>query len=78
MTLEVPTIVILITLEVPTIVILVTLENIYSTGITYDRQNIFIVQDTGAIIELCQTIFFILIQFSHILIYSILYIEIGW
>jgi len=37
-----PTIVILMTLEVSFIL----LENIYSTGITYDRQNIFIVQAT--------------------------------
>ncbi len=53
-----PTIVILMTLEALTIVILTTLdesfmllENIYSTAsltiVTYDHQNIFIVQATG-------------------------------
>jgi hypothetical protein len=39
-----PRMVTLMTLEVPVIIILATLENIYSTGITYDRQNILIVQ----------------------------------
>jgi hypothetical protein len=53
-----PTIVILMTLEALAIVILITLEvsfmlpeNIYSTAsltiVTYDHQNIFIVQATG-------------------------------
>jgi hypothetical protein len=53
---------ILILLQVvasPTIVILTTLEvsflllgDIYSTGITYDRQNIFIAQVTGTLIQI--------------------------
>jgi hypothetical protein len=47
-----PTTIILMTLETPTIIILTTLENIYSTGITYDRhlrssKYFFMVQATG-------------------------------
>jgi hypothetical protein len=44
-----PTIVNLTALEVS----FMLLENIYSTGITYDRQNIFIVQATGMFRHTC-------------------------